>query len=224
MLVRTVRDTTGNPFLPVVFLPVLPLIRKRLLPAACCAVAFAIPPLIFTNVHIVHNYYPYANGLFLLGAAAFLIADLLEQGGRLMAVGLLLLVLSTLSGVIGYRSIFAWRQAIEDDTSLVKTGAVIRDTIAADQIVVLRGAAWSPVLVYYSGRRGILLERDHGIGEDSWTVVLGRVDRASLGVIGFCFDEKVDTAGIERLTRQLGFEPAPRYADENCSLFYPLSR
>jgi ABC-type transport system involved in cytochrome c biogenesis permease component len=39
-------------------------------------VGFLVPMLIFTNVHIVHNYYQYANGLFLLAAVSFGLTNL----------------------------------------------------------------------------------------------------------------------------------------------------
>jgi hypothetical protein len=45
--------------------------RRYAFPALCAAFAFVLPFLLFTNLHLVHNYYQYANAIFLLAAVGF---------------------------------------------------------------------------------------------------------------------------------------------------------
>jgi hypothetical protein len=225
MVRRTVGDVTGKAPLPLLFLPLLPFMRRHRLAAAACAIAFAIPGVIFTNLHIVHNYYPYANGLFLIGALGFLIVDLMEQSGPAQAAGAILLVLSALTGLIGYHQGFYRAQTGRGGDSVVTTANAIGKGIAPDKVVVIRGAHFSPILVYYSGHRGILLEESR---KDFWPDTkqawfeLLRSTGPNLGALGFCYGAKDDHAQIEELTRRYGFETSPRYSDGNCSVFYPL--
>lgn len=227
MIRRTVRDVTGKESLPLLFFPLLPFMRRRRLAAAICAIAFGIPGAIFANLHIVHNYYPYANGLFLIGALGFVTTDLMEQGGLPQCAGTVLLVLSSLTGLAGYYWGFYRAQTEWGDNSLITTANTIGKSIAPGTIIVIRGADFSPILIFYSGHRGILLEeprRDFWPNtKQAWFDLLRRTD-LNLGALAFCYGAKNDYKQIEELTRVYGFETLPRYSDEHCSVFYPLAR
>jgi hypothetical protein len=228
MVRRTVGDVTGKATTPLLFLPLLPFLRRWRLATASCVVAFTIPGAIFTNLHIIHNYYPYANGLFLLGAFGFVIADLLQQDGSSQVAGAVLLVLCTLTGLIGYHQGFYRWQTEGGDISLITTATAIGESIAPDKIVVLRGAYYSPILIYYSGHRGILLEETRKDGwpntKQAWLDLLQKTGPGNLGALGFCFEAKDDRAQIEELTNRYGFQTSPQYSDQNCSVFYPRAR
>jgi hypothetical protein len=226
MFRRTIGDVTGKAPLPLLFLPLLPFMRRRRWAAAICGIAFVIPPMLFANLHYWHNYYPYANGLFFIGALGFVIADLMEQGGAAQAAGAVLLVISALTGLIGYRQRFYRTQTEWGDDSIVATAKNIGNSIPADKVIVFRGANYASILNYYSGHRGILLEEPRkDVWPDTrqaWFDVLQKTGFRNLGALGFCFDAKADDAQIEELTRRYGFEATPRYSDENCSVFYPV--
>jgi len=80
----------------------LALARRRRLRYAISLAAFLLPFLAFTNLHVIHNYYAYGSGLFLLVASGWAIEGALEAGigRRVIAYGLLVACLAI--SVFGY--------------------------------------------------------------------------------------------------------------------------
>src|SRR5205823_12887785 len=74
----TIPELSGNPL--ILLLPCLGLYfaRSRLAPFLISIGAFLSAFLIFTNLHVIHDYYAYANGVFLIAAFSWCIVGLLE--------------------------------------------------------------------------------------------------------------------------------------------------
>jgi hypothetical protein len=220
-VVRTLTDTTGNVGTPFFFAAILPFVKRRWLSIGACTAVFVAVPFILTGSYTTHNYYPYACGLFLLGAQGFIIEELFQQGGLQMYTGVMLVIALMITGVLGYHEGLYQLQAKEQVPTMLTTAEFIRHGTSDDQVVVFRGLDWDPVLIYYSGRRGILLgpsmefQADERLVED----VLGRVPPGKLGMLALCSDSQGNKDEVAKYAAPFGFETTPWYSDQNCSLY-----
>jgi hypothetical protein len=126
---------------------------------ALAALGFLVPFLAFTNLHMEHNYYQYANGIFALAAVGLGVASLAAGGRRLhyfIAGGLLLAVVS--GQVIYFKQQF--EPYILQDYSqelLFKTAQIVKDTTNPNNSILVFGEDWSSVLPYYAERKGLVI-------------------------------------------------------------------
>jgi hypothetical protein len=192
---RVLSDLFG-PAVPVAFIALgATLLRPHFAAAAAlAALGFLLPFLIFTNVHVVHNYYQYANGVFALAAAGLGVASL-AAGGRLphyvMAGGVLIAVLT--GQVLFFKSNFE-PYVLEDDAQspLFKAAQFIKYHTPPDSSILVFGDDWSSAVPYYAERKALAVP--------GWTpsALIDRViadpqpflgDR-SLGAIVVCRDQR----------------------------------
>ena len=66
------------------------------------ALGFLSAFLIFTNLHLVHNYYAYSNGIFLIAAVSWVIVGLLERTRVRKFLGIVLFLICIFYSVNGY--------------------------------------------------------------------------------------------------------------------------
>ena len=133
--------------------------RSRFAFGAILACAgFLVPFLVFSNLHIVHNYYQYANGIFALAAVGISIAGMAE-GRRLLQVlaGALLIVL-VVAQVAKYKAAFA--PSVTNDYSqnrLLKISTIIKEHTPTDSSIVVIGDDWASTVPYLAERKGLAL-------------------------------------------------------------------
>lgn len=146
----------GHPLVLVAGLAALAFARRRRAEVAVCLGLFVSAPLVFTNLHYVHEYYTCANGVFLVAAVAFCVIALAERGGpHARAAGYLFAFAVSLSAV-SYVTTYYPRQSARDTRLLVVAEAVRARTEAHD-VLVIAGWDWSPEIPYYSGRRALMV-------------------------------------------------------------------
>jgi hypothetical protein len=132
-------------------------IRDRYFIAAITAVVlFFVPLALFTNLHLVHNYYQSANGLFLIAAAAIVIAAHVRKGRVLVAAGILLAIV--ISQFVRFADVF-WPLAINSTRNHphYEAARFIGDNATPGTALVALGVGWSPIFHYYSERKGLAL-------------------------------------------------------------------
>jgi len=133
--------------------------RRHRRAALLTASGFLVGPLLFTNLYVIHDYYLYANGLFLIGAAGWIMAGVLDapalpRAGRIAAVAVFAGV-QLLAFVRGYGDYYV--RTLPAPPALA---AVIRAAVPPDEVVLIDGWQWNTVLPYYAERRVIMLP-DH---------------------------------------------------------------
>lgn len=120
----------------------------------CFAAAFLAPLLLFTNLHLVHNYYQMANAMFGSMAAAVCIAALIDRShvvaGWIFA-GLLLLG----QGVHFANAHWARSFAPNAHDEIVDASRWIGANSRPDAGMLAIGVEWSPIAHYYAGRKGL---------------------------------------------------------------------
>jgi hypothetical protein len=119
---------------------------------------FFLPVAIFTNLHIVHDYYQTANAIFAVAAATFLLSELTAVGrpGLAMLVTLLLL-----AGSVARFSHVQWPLA---DRNLSRhpfyiAAKLVEQQTGPDAALIVVGLDWSSEVHYYAQRKGVALPR-----------------------------------------------------------------
>jgi hypothetical protein len=132
--------------------------HRRIEFLACLALALAAP-LVFFNLHVAHDYYTYANGLFLTVAAGFAMVAALERGGRWSWLGGGLFLLVSAACLVRYERDFYPRLASDSDAlPEIRTVADSTKKITRqDDVLLILNLAWSPTIPYYSHRRALMI-------------------------------------------------------------------
>lgn len=117
---------------------------------------YLAPFLVFTNVHVVHNYYQYANGIFLVVLLACGIEALGSMAGE--RARLVALALASVLMLFGFRRDFL--PAITGPlpaTGTLELAAFARANSGPDDMLLIFGADWSSEIPYYATRRAMLV-------------------------------------------------------------------
>ena len=131
--------------------------RKSFLPVAACLSAFLAPFLVFTNLHMVHDYYQYSVGLFLLAAVGLGLTGLRGWArGWICIIGL--------AGILAGQTVkfyhYYGHYLVEDDPSeqlRYRLAELVRSHTAPGQSVIVIGFDWSSEVPYYGQRKALEL-------------------------------------------------------------------
>jgi hypothetical protein len=118
--------------------------------------AFVIPFLLFTNVHWAHDYYQYANGVFLIILVGLATTNLFEGDRTLLGIFVLALIVA---GQITYfYAHFApYLTADYSRTATLRLAALARSLTSKDQSLIVIWPSWSPEVPFYSRRKALVL-------------------------------------------------------------------
>lgn len=173
--VHAVAGQAGS--LPLLLLLVLiygAVVRKWNFAAVFSLALYVITPMIFFNLHLIHEYYPYSSAIFLVFGAGLLIADLLSLPGRRAWLGFAFLLALIAACLVryhnGYYQIQRWNAPGRPEAA-----AIIDRTTNPNDVIVITGLDWSSELPYQSHRRAIM---DSGVAAYHFPNSLGAVASA----------------------------------------------
>jgi hypothetical protein len=151
---RAIPEAVGSITVLAVVLGASVILRKEVaFVAASFIAAWLSAFLVFTNLHIEHNYYQFANASLVVIGVAIVVAEL-GRHRPLLASGLLILVLSLQWGSYGT----TYRPALEADLSNSRTkkvAEVVREQSADNTAILVFGYDWSSVISYYARRKSL---------------------------------------------------------------------
>jgi tetratricopeptide (TPR) repeat protein len=151
---RTVCDAIGHWAVGVLALAGLAVSVRRWQPAAACGSLFLAVSLIFWELHYIHNYYPYANALFLVAAVGFAAVSLLECPDWRRFAGLALVVATGMAEVSTYiRGYYVVQRQPEYQLSLP---SYLKQVTDPADVLVIYGSTWNPATPYYAQRRALM--------------------------------------------------------------------
>ncbi len=153
--------------------------RRRKHIAGCLAL-WASDILIFFNLHYVHSYYAYANGIFLLAALGFVIVGLHERSGAWRWVAACMLALCVCAFPVRYFREFYWQQRSYFSPAGAVAQVVTRVT-QPDDVILVYGLDWSSELPYLAHRRAILR-----LGGAELRFALSHLPPRKLGAVVIC--------------------------------------
>ena len=161
---RTVRDTVGSPLLVVLAGWAILKTRYMVWPAIIAMSLYILPFLVFTNLHLVHNYYQYANAFFLilfmsigLLAASQLNLKMFETWSEKRKQVTLLMALVTFQ--LGTFCTGFLQTMIKDQSAqpAYKIGTYLNKAVKPDEVAFSFGNSWSSAHSFMSQRRVITL-------------------------------------------------------------------
>lgn len=128
--------------------------RAQLLIYISLVILYFAPFMVFTNLHIVHHYYQYANSIFLVFAAGFAVWQINTNYPRL---GVLLLTCVILVEVYGYSRYFYDDMTQPNRELQTLLASYVRSHVDENQMIVGFGLTWSSEVPYYAERRALLI-------------------------------------------------------------------
>jgi hypothetical protein len=155
ILLRAMPEAVGWPGLAFVLLGLWFLPGGKRTAMLVLIALYFIPWLVFTNLHVVHNYYQFSNAIFLVAALAIVLGEAVTRMPRVAAVAGLGVV------VIGCLVASRWYLAMERD-NLTKlpaygTAMFLKEVVPDDEIIVVVGSDWSCEVAFYAEKRAIYL-------------------------------------------------------------------
>jgi hypothetical protein len=217
---RTVPELLGGD--KVLFIPLLGICfaHHRLFPFLACVVGFLSPFLIFTNLHVVHNYYTYANGIFLIAALSWCVVGLLERGRWKHILGMVIFFVMILVSVRGYYKSYHTVQK-NNVVQLENVARVINRIIQPEEMMLVFGLDWSSELPYYSERRALMWPEWMSQHMDSPEMkeALSKLGNTHVGAMIACNSTRTDSQLITTAISVLKFAVTPTYEDSTCSVY-----
>ncbi|CAN5396806.1 hypothetical protein BH10PLA1_BH10PLA1_20860 [soil metagenome] len=129
--------------------------RRRWKESLACVMLYLASPLVFVNLQWEHDYYMYANGLFLIAAVGFCVLGIFESP-RGAGVGIAAMTVVIVASVLQFFSLYYPMQA-NNNTSLEPLIQAIKDKVSPDQAVIYMGLDWDSTIPYYTRRRAIMI-------------------------------------------------------------------
>ena len=154
-MIEHCRTNIGPIWMIVLGLGVMVALRPSRLTGLVGVIAFLVPPLIFFNLYLLHDYYFYANSVFLILAIGATLATLWDRSSSWSwpkITALIILGAVTWGQANSHRATLLPQQL---GTSNGDSAEVLmaRALTAPDEVVVMHSAGWSSGVAYYSGRR-----------------------------------------------------------------------
>ena len=154
--------------------------RRRKEALACCFL-YLLSPLLFTNLHWVHDYYMCANGIFLLGLFGFAIAAIAESAGGMRAA-FAGTALAVFLGYTEFRSSYANIQRESHHAAAAMVKGFVADT-DPDAVIIYLGMHMSPVWPYYSERRALMIPEWEFLTDDDVRTALENLRGQKIGAV-----------------------------------------
>lgn len=154
---RRIPDLIGSSWLLPLSLSISVLCNSRTRVLVWLAfLIFLLPLLTFTNLHYVHNYYVYANGIFLIISIGLICGGLLDSSLPLKRfVGLVLFCIIAFSSFSHYLNGYRLYQGKGIDLS--KIAFDFKKFTGEDDVIIIIGHDWSPEVPYYVDRRAVMI-------------------------------------------------------------------
>lgn len=130
--------------------------RRTMLAMGVAIAGFLLPFLIFTNLHIVHNYYQNANAVFLIAAIGIGLGRVFDTSQRAVAVALLVIIAAGQLWL--YHERFMPFQLVDySQNRLLRIAQAARDNTAAEEALIVIDGDWSSVIPFYADRRSLMV-------------------------------------------------------------------
>lgn len=120
---------------------------------------FLLPMLVFTNLHIIHNYYQVANAVFLVVLAATAIEFASRGRAAWLAPSLTFAILVGMF-MHGWHAFVPSMRQDGSQLPAVQIARVIRAEVAPDDVILTAGLNWAATVPYYSQRRAVMIIRE----------------------------------------------------------------
>jgi hypothetical protein len=222
-ITRTLKDVFGGTTISLMVLLILPFFTRKKLFIFGSILLFVITVAIFTNLHFVHNYYPYANALFLLVAAGFTIMGLIERQQKVWQyIGWFFLALILLSQLQFYRS-FWYSKITSYSTKYLEISSQVQSITSSDGVLLIYGHEWNPLIPYYSQRRALMFYSQASDEEsrNAFQKLSGANNKSTYSVeaIIFCEQTREKREDKKYLNSLYNLSDKPIFSNKSCDIY-----
>lgn len=196
--------------------------RKSQVSLAAVAIAlFMLPLLLFTNLHIIHEYYQTSTTIYIVFLLALALAYL--AGHSLLRVFLLAFALIVLSNLANFKQ-FYWPLARESITAeknrTLAIASLLREQTSPSARVLVYGYSMSSEIAYYSERKSVTVPDEDPLFEAPLKDPARFFGRDKVGALVICPMEDGRTpseAEVQRFLEANG--PFRELAVDKCRVF-----
>ena len=212
---------TANLGLMAVFALILG--RARRGASLLLVLSFLAGPLIFTNLYFVHDYYFYANGVFLLGALVLAWSQILDLeafslAARWVVVGASL-GLQVFSYSVTYLSV--QRHPLHEPPEL---GAILAAATHPDDVLLIYGHDWEAHLPYFAHRRAVMIVDNRILDTQARDQVLDRIAAGRVTALVVTGEMRKDPGFFKPLIQRLRLHPDVVLLSDDTVLYLAESR
>lgn len=205
---RTVPDLIGNSYIIIIYLLIAAtMCTKHLIRTIIPLLLFLIPMLIFTNLHFKHNYYSYANGIFLIVAVGVVIVQLCESTSRFRRlIGISFFSLIVILSLYHYKKNYWPVQGSGYNFSEISSD--FDKYTNPDDVIMIFGADWSSEIPYYLKRKAVMIPAWIPLDIDNTHIYLTRQNLRGykVGSVLFSYNNKYDVKFVDKVLSELGLE------------------
>jgi len=179
---------------------------------------FLAGPFIFANLHFIHDYYYFAGGLFLVAALAVAWSHLLDHPA-FPAAGKWLVIVACLAAQV-YTFTHSYFRL--QDPRRPEPPALARALGAAttgDDVILVYGQDWNPLLAYYSGRRAVMVPEQYAKDDAALRSVLARLAPRHIGALVVTGPARHEGARIAALCTALALHDRPLLESDDTQCF-----
>jgi len=155
ILGRAVPEAVGSGWVLLILAPALWFAkwRERFL-LLCLVFLFLLPMVLFTNLHMVHSYYQYANSFWLVLAVALGICIISRKIPTWSLILMMTLILAcqiyTYSSTYYLATTYKW-------SAVMDVGWFIKKNTPKNSAIMVVGDDWSPEVAFYSKRKALYI-------------------------------------------------------------------
>lgn len=216
---RTITDLIGeNKLLFIVGFCGLFCNSKYLKIALTSLLFFLIPLCTFTKLYIVHSYYAYANGIFLIVALGVIIANFIDSDISFKRVtGYVLLMIIIICSIAHYYTNFRPAQGATLRYAEIKKDV---DVYTSDKdILLIFGADWSSEMPYYLERRTAMVR---GVMRDTpkYSNLKKNLSDYKIGALIFCGKERNSQLEVNTFLKDFNIDKHIPQNYTDCDAYY----
>jgi hypothetical protein len=219
MMPRTLANGIGGLPVALAALALLPWVPVRhRVPSAACVALFLASTMVFTNLHVVHTYYPYGTAIFLVAAVGWIVLGLRANGHARLAAALFVIAVGC-SELVYF---VEWFPRAATDVRLRLPDELQRLTRQND-VVLIYGQDWSSETAFYSHRRALMDRSNRDLDSPEMRAAFKELsDRGlTIGAIVVCQDYRITSDFVQTVVTRLGFVRARIHKVPNCLVYVP---
>ncbi len=194
--------------------------RRRLGLCAVCGLLYMLPIAIFMPLFVVHVYYGYENGIFLIVLLGCGIVACLEGPPPARWAGVALFAAALVAMSANYLRGY-YQDQTYGDTAPMTIGLLTRRMTSPSDVMLIYGLGYSPAMPYSAERRAIMDWKNRSLDDPVIRVPLDRLasEGARIGAIVACGTARAE-ATVRANIAKLGFPERPWHTEPYCDLYF----
>jgi hypothetical protein len=174
-----------------------------------CLIAFLAGPAIFTNLYYVHEYYWYANAMFLLIAIGLCVTSILDIRKFKWAAEWIIAPAAIAVLYFAYAQLLLPSQR-SADVGLASLAKAISDSTNKEAVILIYGFDWDPTLPYYAHRRALMDRSNRPLDGSEMTAALAELKDSPVTAMVVGGRERSDPAFVQERVRRFGLCSIPK--------------